>query len=274
MIQELAPSCYHLFRIARGIFARPHSHHPDEELNGQRQEYRLGLCAGLAISAVSAHAQTPTPSTEKFFLNVNVGGELATRTINVVARKTIYDETATLASSQSIGRGVVVDFDGGYRVRQDFFAGLLVSFFGKSSDATTSASVPDPIFFNRPKTVTGSTSGLKRSEVAVAPHVTWARPLTDNFDITFSGGIAFIHVSQDLVGDFDIAPPQNITILQTSETANAVGPYAQVDLIYNLKSRYGVGGYVRYAGAKVDLLSVTDTNVGGVQAGGGVRLRF
>lgn len=237
-------------------------------------KYALGLCAGLALSAVSAHAQTPTPSTEKFFLNVNVGGEMATRTINAVARKTIYDETATLASSQPIGRGAVVDFDGGYRVRQDFFAGLLVSFFSKSSDATTSASVPDPIFFNRPKTVTGSTSGLKRSEVAIAPHASWARPLTDNFDITFSGGIAFIHVSQDLVGNFDIAPPQNITILQTSETANAVGPYAQVDLIYNLKSRYGVGGYLRYAGAKVDLPSIADTNVGGVQAGGGIRLRF
>ena len=237
-------------------------------------KYALGLCAGLALSAVSAHAQTPTPSTEKFFLNVNVGGELATRTITAVARKTIYDETATLSSSQSIGRGVVVDFDGGYRVREDFFAGLLVSFFGKSSDATTTASVPDPIFFNRPKTVTGSTTGLKRSEVAIAPHVTWARPLTDNFDISFSGGIAFIHVSQDLVGNFDIAPPQNITILQTSETGNGVGPYAQVDVIYNLKTRYGVGGYVRYAGAKVDLPSAADTHIGGLQVGGGIRLRF
>jgi Outer membrane protein beta-barrel domain len=237
-------------------------------------KYVLGLCAGLALSAVSAHAQTPTPSTEKFFVNVNVGGGLATRTINAVARKTVFDETATLTSSQPIGRGVVVDFDGGYRVRQDLFAGLLVSFFSKSSDAATSASVPDQIFFNRPKTVTGSTSDLKRSEVAIAPHITWARTLTDNFDITLSGGIAFIRLSQDIVGNFDVTPPQTVTILQTSESGSAVGPYAQVDLIYNLKPRYGVGGYVRYAGAKVDLPSVTDTNVGGMQVGGGVRLRF
>ena len=237
-------------------------------------KYALGLCAGLALCAPSAHAQTPTPSTEKFFLNVNVGGQLATRTINAVARKTVFDETATLTSSQPIGRGVVVDFDGGYRVREDFFAGLLVSFFNKSSDAATSASVPDPIFFNRPKIVTGSTSDLKRSEVAITPHVTWARTLTDNFDITFSGGIAIIHLSQDIVGNFDITPPQTVTILQTSESATGVGPYAQVDVIYNLKTRYGVGGYVRYAGAKVDLPSTPDANVGGVQAGGGIRLRF
>jgi hypothetical protein len=237
-------------------------------------KYVLGLCAGLALSAASVHAQTPTPSTEKFFVNVNVGGELATRSLSAVARKTVYDETATMASTQSIGRGAVVDFGGGYRIRQDFFAGLLVSVFGKSSTAATVASIPDPIFFNRPKTVTGSTSGLKRSEVAVVPHISWARPLTDNFDITFSGGIAIIHVSQDIVGNFDVTPPQSVTILQTKESGSGVGPFAQVDVIYNLKTRYGVGGYLRYAGAKVDLPSIPDANVGGTQVGGGVRIRF
>jgi len=237
-------------------------------------KYVLGLCAGIALYAASARAQTPTPSTERFFLNVNVGAELATRTINAVARKTVYDETATMTSNQPIGRGLVVDFDGGYRVRDDFFAGVLVSVFSKSSTATTSASIPDPIFFNRPKTVTGSTSGLSRHEVAVAPHITWAKPLMDNLDIALSGGIAFIHLSQDLVGNFDVTPPQNVTILQTTESKNGVGPYAQVDFIYNLKTRYGVGGYVRYAGAKVDLPSQADANIGGMQAGGGIRLRF
>src|SRR6185503_7601886 len=101
-----------------------------------------------------------------------------------------------------------------------------------------SASIPDQVFFNRPKIVTGSTDGLKRREVAVAPHLTYARPLTDNFDITLSGGIAFIHLSQDLIGDFDVAPPQAITIKTTSDSANGVGPFAQVDVIYNLKTRY------------------------------------
>ena len=237
-------------------------------------KYALGLSVGLALCAASAHAQTPTPSTEKFFFNANIGAELATRTINAVATKIVYDETASLSSHQPIGRGVVFDFDGGYRIREDFFAGLMVSFFSKSDDATTSATIPDPIFFNRPKTITGSTTGLTRSEVAIAPHITWARPLFDKVDITFSGGIAFIHLSQDLVGNFDVTPPQNVTILQTTESKNGVGPYAQIDFIYNLAMRYGVGGFVRYAGAKVDLPSQPKANVGGMQAGGGIRLRF
>jgi hypothetical protein len=238
-------------------------------------KYVLGLAAGLALYAASVHAQTPTPSTEKFFLNVNVGGQLASRTINAVSTTSVYGETSVLTSNQPIGRGVVFDFEGGYRVREDFFAGLLVSFFNGSSSATTSALVPDPLFFNRPKTVTGATSGLNRSEVAVAPHVSWARPLTDNFDITLSGGIAFIRLKQDLVGNFNVpAGTQNVVILPTSETGSGVGPYAQVDVIYNLKARYGVGGFLRYAGASVDLPSQPDANVGGLQTGGGVRVRF
>src|SRR5262245_28667291 len=234
----------------------------------------LALCAGMVLCAVSVHAQSPTPSTEKFFLNVNLGGQLATRSISQVATKTVYDETASLSSSQAIGRGVVFDFNGGYRVREDFFAGLLVSTFTTSSSATTSASVPDPVFFNRPKTVTGSTTGLKRTEVAVAPHVTWSRTLTDNFDVNFSGGVAIIHVSQDIAGDFNVTPPQSVAIVQTSESKSAAGPFAQVDIIYNVKGRWGVGYYVRYAGAKVDFTSVPGANIGGMQSGGGVRLRF
>ena len=238
------------------------------------RKYVLGLCASMAFCAASARAQTPTPGTEQFFLNVNVGGQLATRTINAVASKEVFQETATVSSNQPIGRGVVIDFDGGYRIRQDFFAGVLVSFFGTSSTAATTASIPDQVFFNRPKIVTGSTDGLKRRETTVAPHITYARPLTDNLDITLSGGIAFIHLSQDLVGDFDVAPPQTLPINTTTDSASGVGPLAQVDVIYNLKTRYGVGGYVRYAGAKVDLPTTPDANVGGMQAGGGIRLRF
>ena len=126
----------------------------------------------------------------------------------------------------------------------------MVSSFSTTSSATTSATIPDPVFFNRPKTVTGSTSGLKRTEVAIAPHITWSRPLTDNFDINFSGGIAFLHVSQDVVGDFAVTPPQNVTILQTTETKDGTGPYAQIDLAYSFTPKLGAGGYLRYAGAK------------------------
>ena len=241
----------------------------------------LGPLVGIVLCAAAAQAQPPTPATEKFFVNVNIGGQLATRTVASSATKIIYDETATLVSTQPVARGAVIDFGGGYRVWGDVFAAIVVSRFGDTETASTTASIPDPLFFNRPKTVTGTTTDLKRSEVTIAPHAVWAMPLTDKFDVSLALGLSVIRLKQDLVGSFSVATgTQNVTTSTTTEKGTAVGPYAAVDFIYNIptlggfKPLYGIGGYVRYAGGKVDLPSVADANAGGVQVGGGIRLRF
>jgi hypothetical protein len=238
-------------------------------------KYVLGVLVAMSLWSVSAQAQPPAPATEKFFANVNIGGELGTRTITTTTSKIVYDETATLVSTQPITRGPVIDFGGGYRVWNDVFAGIVVSWFGNSETASTSTSVPDPFFFNRPKSVAGTTTALKRREVAISPQAIWAMPLTDKLDVAFAGGIAIIRVSQDLVGSFSVASgTQNVTTTTSTEKGTAVGPYVAADFIYNLNPRYGIGGYARFAGGKVTLPSVVDANVGGMQVGGGIRLRF
>lgn len=237
----------------------------------------LGLTLASTLCFVNAiQAQTPQPATDKFFANVNVGGQLATREITSLATKRIYDETATLTSTLPIGRGAVIDFGGGYRVWGDVFAGLVISHFGNTETASTVATIPSPIFFNRPATITGTTTDLKRSETNVAPHAVWVTPLTDKIDLAVAVGISIIKVSQDLAATLNDPPPstQAATVSATTEKGTAVGPYIGVDFIYGLTPRYGVGGYVRYAGGKVDLASVPDANVGGAQVGGGFRLRF
>lgn len=237
----------------------------------------LGLLAGITLcAAAAANAQSPQPATEKFFVNVNFGEQLATRTVGASATKTVYEETATLSSTQPVNRGPVFDVGGGYRVWRDIFVGIIISRYSDTETASTTASVPDPIFFNRAKTVTGTTADLKRSELGVYPHAVWTMPLiSDKLDLAVSGGFAIIKVKQDLVVDF--AVPQGTQTVITSTTtheATANGLYAAIDVIYNIMARIGVGGYVRYAGAKVDLGPVVDANVGGMHVGGGVRLRF
>ena len=239
----------------------------------------LGLFVGMALCAGSAHAQSPTPSTEKFFASVNIGGQLASRTFTSSITQTVHFETASLVSSQAVGRGAVIDFGGGYRVWGDVFAGVVVSRFGNSADASYSASIPHPVFFNNPRTTTGAVNDLKRSEVAVSPHVVWAMPLTDKIDVAVAAGVAIIHLSQDLVGSFSVPlNTQDLTPITTTESGTAAGAYVAADFIYNLPTTwygiYGVGGYLRYAGATVELPSVTDAKVGGFQIGVGIRLRF
>lgn len=235
----------------------------------------LLLGAMLLCAAPAVRAQSAEPGMEPFFVNVNFGYQLADRSIKASAQKDIYEETATLNSSQTVNGGPMIDFAVGYRVWGDFFAGVGISRFSDTESATTETSVPDPLFFNRPKLVTGQTDGLKRSELAINPQVMWVTPLTDKLDLSAGVGISIIRLSQDVVGDFTVAAgTQNVTTIATKEDATGVGLYAQLDFIFNINPMYGVGGFARYAGAKVDLASVSDQNVGGMIAGAGIRLRF
>jgi hypothetical protein len=240
-------------------------------------KFVTGLTLASALCIVSAtQAQTPQPATDKFFANVNVGGQLASRDFELTTTKTIYEETATLTSRQHVGRGAVIDFGGGYRVWGDIFAGLVISHFGNTESASTEASVPDPDFFNRSRVVMGTSDDLKRGELNVAPHAVWVTPLTDKIDLAVAVGISIIKVSQDLAATLNDPPrgTQAVTVSATTEKGTAVGPYLGVDVIYGLTPRYGVGGYVRYAAGKVDLPSLSDVKAGGAQIGGGFRLRF
>ena len=136
----------------------------------KRIDTTLWLCLGLAcLAAAPASAQVSSPATEKLYLNVNIGEQLAARTLESNAASNIYDETATLFATQPVSRGAVVDVGAGYRVWRDFYAGVVVSYFMTQSDATYSASVPDPLFFNRPKTTTGAAAGLNHTELGINP---------------------------------------------------------------------------------------------------------
>ena len=236
----------------------------------------LPLLGAILLCAVPAvYAQSPAPAKEKLFVNVNFAAQLADRSLNASISKEVYEETATLDSSLKVNRGPVIDFSVGYRVWGDVFAGVGISRFSDTETATTVARIPDPFFFNRPQLVTGSTSDLKRSELAVNPHALWVTALTDKLDISAAVGVSIIRLSQDMVGSFTVpAGTQNVTLSVTKENATGVGPFAQVDFIYNINPMYGVGGFARYAGAKVDLAVSKDQNVGGLIAGGGIRLRL
>jgi hypothetical protein len=46
------------------------------------------------------------------------------------------------------------------------------------------------------------------------------------------------------------------------------------DVTYTITPRYGAGGFIRYAHGQVDLPTVSDLGVGGVQIGFGLRVRL
>lgn len=235
----------------------------------------LGAFVGLlAVTCSAAHAQVTSPATERYYLNVNAGIALPAGEVSGLVSRELYDETAAVAFSIPRAVSWLADVTGGVRLGGDIYLGLSVAHMATRSDGSYEASIPDPVFFNRPLRVNSSLEGFDHRATIVSPHVTWSAALTDNFDITTAVGLAIARVAQDVASELSVTPgTQLFTLFSSEERAIAVGPFLNVDLIRNLRPRFGIGGFVRYAGATASLPSVK-LKVGGFQGGGGLRLRF
>lgn len=71
------------------------------------------------------------------------------------------------------------------------------------------------------------------------------------------------------------AGTQNVTPTSTSESGTT-GKAGNVglDLSYLVTTNYGIGAFIRYAGGELNLPTAPNLKVGGLQMGGGLRLRF
>lgn len=246
-------------------------------MNSKKLALRLLAAAAVVATAAPAFAQAPSPATEKVFVNANIGGQLAKRTFSTASTQTVYEEQARLDATYPIGTGLLYDFGVGYRVFGDVFVGVSVSMFSKTGDATTLADVPDPVLFDAAKLdIAGTATGLKRTEMLIMPQIIYTRAMTDKVDISLGIGPAIARVKQDVLSSFTVAAQtQNVTAVKSTEDGNGTGIAATLDLTYSLSSRLGIGGFARFAPAKVDLPSAGEkVNVAGMQAGAGIRLRF
>jgi Outer membrane protein beta-barrel domain len=241
----------------------------------------MALVLGLAlIGGAAAQAQTPAPSTSaastgKVFASVSVGGSLQTQTFADSSTFPLFNETATVASNQSVGRGFVFDVSGGYRLTDHLAVGVGLWTQNGKGGATLVASLPDPLLFNHPKTVSLTANDLKQTDVGVNFQVIWMMPVTNKIDMMVYGGPSVIHVSQD-IGSITVTPNTQNASSSTSSASKTTGKAGNVgvDFSYALNNRYGLGVFLRYAGGSVDLPSVSGLTVGGVQLGGGLRIKF
>jgi len=236
--------------------------------------------AGLVCSATIASAQAPgSPSSRPGFVSVNASGQVQERNFTSVSTFTTFAETGGLASSQTIGRGGVLDITGGYRVGKHI--GVALGIWGGLTNvaATTSAAIPDPLYFGRFKTVTLTTDdggiSLKQTTLGANLLLTWTTPVTDRIDVSVFLGPSFIHVKQDLATVAVTSNGQSITMATASESAStARAGTIGFDLSQRMSDRFGVGVFVRYSGGEADLPTAPKLKVGGLQVGGGIRAHF
>ena len=98
------------------------------------------------------------------------------------------------------------------------------------------------------------------------------RTIPRGVTLALSGGPSLIRLQQSVPSITVDSGAAAIKV--TNESGTATGVHVGVDATYPISDRYGAGVFFRYVAASTDLPSGANVKVGGVQAGGGIRIRF
>ena len=240
------------------------------------QKIAILACGLLLVGARPGSAQI-LQWQDRGFLNVNIGGQGKSNDFTTSLSRDLYEEVATVETSQSHGGSAFFDLSGGYRVWNNVAVGMSFARRSADADGTYSASIPDPIAFNQPRIVSGSIPGLQRRETFIGIPVTYVIPVTDKVDVMAFVGPSYGKLAQDMVTNTTIAEGPSgptVTISQETVKASAWGYTLGVDVRWLLSKQVGVGGFMRFQAADGDLTSTEKMDMGGFQFGGGLRVRF
>jgi outer membrane protein with beta-barrel domain len=238
---------------------------------------KAGLLCLAMSAAVAPEAAAQMTWTDQGFVNLSGGFQSGSHTLETSTTFTLYDETGTVATTQKVEGGGIFDVSAGYKVWRNLAVGVGFSRSGSKADAAIAASVPDPVFFDRPRAVVTTASDLKHSESVVHLMAVWMVPVTDKIDVAVSLGPSIFNVKQDVPTSLTTAEPGPTvsSVALSSEKKTGAGVNVGIDVAYMLNKRYGVGALARYTGGSVALAGTTDKlTVGGFQLGAGLRVRF
>jgi hypothetical protein len=196
-----------------------------------------------------------------------------------------FAEPASATITYPAASAAGFDVEGGYRVWRNMAVGVGITAVSRSTMATVSGTLPNPLYLDRPIALSG---GFESSNSQVGIHLVaaWVIPVSPKINLTVFGGPSIFAVTQTIVEAQGIALPAGYPfesgVISSAKTTDAsktaVGFGAGADVSYFFSKAVGVGGMVRYARAPVsfdvaDQPSV-EMNAGGFQVGGGLRIRI
>jgi hypothetical protein len=236
----------------------------------------IALAGGVLLSAATAGAQTVEPA--MYYVSVNAGAQMQEHSLSSSITFPLYNQTAAVNTAQNIETGPFFDVSVGGRFWTDIGVAVGFSTFRNSSDLVGVAVIPHPAFFDSAATVE-FTTGADHNENNIYVLALWFVPLRERLDATLSAGPSFIRVQQGVLADLTVPPgTQAGTPNVVTEEAWGTGINVGGDITYELMTRgnlrIGLGGFLRYNGASVELPSGADVDAGGFQGGGGLRFRF
>jgi hypothetical protein len=169
------------------------------------------------------------------------------------------------------------------RIWKVISVGVAVTRIQSRTDATVEGDIPHPFFFDRDRHVEGGAEGIDREELGAHLQFRLIIPVNRRLDLSVFGGPSRWQIRQDRISEigytsqypFDEAQLSGVTI--QGANANIWGYNAGIDVGVYLSNNVGVGALVLVATANPDTAptaTTADTRIGGMRAGGGLRLRF
>jgi hypothetical protein len=240
------------------------------------------IAIGALTPAVPARAQGTWNG--RAVISVNGGVQSSARTFSDRITRPLYLEDATFDIDYATESELC--FDGGAIVRLwgNLGAGVAVSRYTDDTPATVEGSLPHPFHFNRPRSIEGETPEIRRRETGTHVQVAWMAAPTNRVRFIIFGGPSWIQAEQGVVTEvryneaypFDEATFTSVDRVLDKETGT--GFNVGVDVIWAFSRNVGVGGLLRYTRATADLSPAEGRSIelelGGLQAGGGVRILF
>ncbi len=236
----------------------------------------------LVMLAVHAPVSAQSLVSERVFISVNGLFQVTSNDFDDSETIRVNAENGRFDTDYDVGGGFAFDVSGGVMVWRNLAVGGGLTRFSTSTPTTIDAQIPHPFFFNQPRSVTGEFEG-DRSELAVHIQAKWLVPVNDKFLVTIFGGPSFFQVEQTIVNDIDYTesyPFDTATFTRAitdDQSESAMGFHVGGDFAYYFSNQVGVGGVVQYSGATVEMAvpsGTADVKAGGLQVGGGLRLRF
>jgi hypothetical protein len=224
---------------------------------------------------------------DRVFLNANFatqrrsGVELTTS-----STFTLYGETGSTTAVQSIpADGTMIDVMLGARIYGNLGAAIGYSAVSKEGDGALSSLVPHPLYYDTPRRANATVEGLNHREKAVHTVLVYMVPIGKGFEAMVSGGLSFFNLEQDTLGAMTFGTETspytsiagtNATMYTTKTNKKALN--VGLDLTWRIMKNVGIGAFIRHAGTSVDFTTEggddLTVDVGGLQGGAGIRIRF
>lgn len=244
------------------------------------------VLAAVIVAAVSGPAlaqQGPAQASTRVFLGIDAGYQVTSTTFQTTATYPLNVEQATVSATYDVGPGVVVGARGGVRLWKHLAIGAGVANFTWNGTADVSATLPHPFYLNRHRQASATLDAFERRETMVSVEASWLIQAGPKLDIMVFGGPAFFRGTLTTAGEAEYSEsyPYDEAALSDVDrerhTLSATGFSIGADVAYLFTKTIGVGGLLRVSRASgrpgsADTGSTVD--LGGVQASGGLRIRF